>query len=271
MKSIIVEKLKPDFKVVVILTSNEKPENALSLIPGKYACIMPFFAQVAKNGKTAVFSRETYGCPGAKAGLGFGTAYNEALGGYETFGAFFSKGIQSAKDKENYQRICNNAPNNHVKEKLEKGERFHTSYEKAYKWVSEDLPLTDFKEKYVIMKPLEELKENEIPKSVIFTVNPLQLTALITLSGSITEGINEMITPQGAACQMIGNFVFEEDKKENPRAVLGLLDLAARYTVRGIISDNYLNFSTTWNMFLDLEKEAKDGIFESPLWTNFNI
>lgn len=271
MKSIIVEKLKPDFRVVVIVTSDEKPENALSLVPRKYACIMPFFAQVAKNGKTAVFSRETYGCPGAKAGLGFGTAYDKVLDGYETFAAFFSKGMESAKDKKKYQEVCDNAPNNHVKEKLIKGERFHSSYDKGYKWVSEDLPLTDFKEKYVIMKPLEELKKNEIPKAVIFTVNPLQLTALITLAGSIKEGVNEMITPQGAACQMIGNFVFEEGRKKNPRAVLGLLDLAARYTIRGIIPDNYLNFSVPWKMFLDLEEEAKEGIFESPLWTNFNI
>lgn len=268
MKSIIVEKLKPDFKVVAIVTSNEKPENALSLVPGRYACIMPFFAQVAKNGKTAVFTRETYGCPGAKAGLGFGTAYDEAMGGYESFAAFFSKGIESAKDKEKYQNVCDNAPNAHVKEKLVKGERFHTSYEKAYKWVSEDIPLTDFQEEYVIMKPLEELKEGEIPKSIIFTVNPLQLTALITLAGAIKDGVNEMITPQGAACQMFGNFVFEEGRKENPRAVLGNIDLAARQTIRGIIPDNYLNYSVPWKMFLDLEEEAKEGIFDSPLWTN---
>lgn len=267
MKSIIVDEIKPQFNTVVILTSNERPEDAIQPVKGKYTCIMPFFAQVAKNGKTAVFDRETYGCSGAKAGLGFGTAYDNELGGYDTFAAFFSKGIESAKDKEKYQAMADKM-NVHVREKLIKGERFHTSFEKAYKWVSEDLPLTNFEEKYVIMKPLSELKENEIPKSVIFTVNALQLTALMTLAGSIKEGVNSTITPQGAACQMIGSFVFNEGRKENQSAVLGMLDLAARKTIRTVIPDDYLNYSVPWKLFLELEEEAKDGIFKSPLWTH---
>ena len=112
--------------------------------------------------------------------------------------------------------------------KVCEGERFHCSKEKAYKWITKDLPIYDFPERYRIIKPLKEVTDAEIPESVIFTVDPIQLTALMTLAGSIREGINDTVTPQGAACQMIGAYVFNEAQSHDPRAVLGMIDLAAR-------------------------------------------
>ncbi|WFD09545.1 DUF169 domain-containing protein [Tepidibacter hydrothermalis] len=265
MKSKIVNALKPELETIALLRSNTKPEGAIQPTPGKYVCIMSLFAQVATKGKVVVFDRDTYGCPGAKAGLGFGSAYGEAMGGYDTFAAFFSKGLEDAKDKDKYLEISNNA-NVHVRKKLIEGERFHTSREKAYKWITQDLPLYDFPEKYVILKPLKDVTEDEKPQSIIFTVNPIQLTALMTLTGSIREGVNDTITPQGAACQMIGSFVFKEMESDNPRAVLGMIDLAARKTVRNILPDNVLTYAVPWKLFLDLEEEAEEGIFKSPLW-----
>ena len=267
MESVIVNELKSEFNAVVLLKSNSKPKSAMQAKSGMYFCIMSLFAQSVTKGKTIVFDRETYGCPGACAGLGFGTAYDKAMGGYEAFSAFFSKGLEDAEDKDEYKAVAEKMPP-HVKKKLIEGERFHCSKEKAYKWISQDLPLFDFTEKYRVIKPLSELQEGEIPESVIFTVNPVQLTALITLAGSIREGVNDTITPQGAACQMIGNFVFNEAESENPRAVLGLLDLAARHTVQKILPDNILTYAVPWKLFKALEEEAKVGIFKSPLWTN---
>ncbi|GAA0180363.1 DUF169 domain-containing protein [Clostridium sediminicola] len=265
MKSIIVEELKSKLNAVALLRSNEKPEECIQPLPGKHVCIMSFYAQVATKGKVAAFSRETYGCSGARAGLGFGSAYGEEMGGYDTFAAFFSKGIKDAKDKDKYQEIADGT-NPFVRRKLILGERFHTSREKAYKWITKDLPIYDFPEKYVILKPLKDVKDDETPQCVIFNVNPIQLTALMTLSGSIREGINDTVTPQGAACQMIGAYVFKESESKYPRAVLGLIDLAARKNVRSILSDDILTYAVPWRLFLDLEEEAKEGIFKSPLW-----
>lgn len=272
MESLIVDNLKPDFQTVVLLKSEGKPPEAIQAKKGVYFCIMSLFAQCVTKGKTIVFDRETYGCSGACAGLGFGTAYDTALGGYETFASFFSKGLEVAENKEEYRTLAEKMPP-HVQEKLIKGERFHCTKEKAHKWISKDLPLFNFPERYRIMKPLSKLKEGEIPESVIFTVDPIQLTTLITLTGSIQDGINETITPQGAACQMIGNYVFNEAKKENPKAVLGLLDLAARYTIQKVLPNNVLTYAIPWKLFLKLEEEAMYGIFKSPLWKNleYNI
>ena len=73
MKSITAEKLGLAHEPVAVLWSNTKPEGALQIKPHGQTCIMPFFAQVATKGKTAVFDRESYGCPGAGPGLGSGT------------------------------------------------------------------------------------------------------------------------------------------------------------------------------------------------------
>lgn len=267
MESIIAQKLNPALHPVVLLKSDLKPEKALQPKSGKYLCIMSLFAQSVAKGKTVVFDRETYACPGACAGLGFGTAYDKALGGYDTFSAFFSKGIEDAEDPEKYREFAEKMPA-HITKKLIQGERFHCNREKALKWISEELPLFDFPETYRIIKPLSELQEGETPLSVIFTVNPMHLTTLITLNGAINEGINETVTPQGAACQMIGNYVFNEAKKENPKAVMGLLDLAARHNVKNVLPEDVLTYAMPWEVFLEMEKEAETGIFESPLWLN---
>lgn len=207
MKSRITEELKTEFHPVVLLKSNEKPEGARQAKPDTYYCIMSMFVQATKNGRTIVFDRKTYGCPGARAGLGFGTDYDKVMGGYPTFSAFFSKGLEDAEDKEAYKGFADKM-NPHVRNKLIEGERFHANREKALKWISKELPVYDFPEKYRILKPLAELDEGEIPESAIFTVNPLLLTALITLAGSIRSGINSMVNSPRSSMPNAGCLCF---------------------------------------------------------------
>ncbi len=265
MNSNIVNKLKPALETVVLLRSEEKPTHATQASPGKYYCVMSLFAQAVTQGKTVVFDRDTYGCPGACAGLGFGTAYDKALGGLETFSAFFAKGLEDASDKETYKAMAEKT-NPHVRRKLLEGERLYCSKERALTWITQDLPVYDFPEAYRVIKPLAELTKDETPDSVIFTVNPIQLSALITLTGSIRDGVNDTVTPQGGACQMLGAYVYKEAESKDPRAVLGMIDLAARINVRKILPDTVLTYAVPWTLFLRLEKEAEEGIFNSPLW-----
>ncbi len=112
MKSITAEKLRLDHEPVAILWSNTKPEGALQIKPHGQTCIMPFFAQVVTKGKTAVFDRETCGCPGARAGLGFGNGYYDAFGGagVEFMSAFFVKGQRAARTRRPIARPCSIFP-----------------------------------------------------------------------------------------------------------------------------------------------------------------
>lgn len=265
MESVIDKNLGGKFRPIVMLHSDEKPDSAIQPKPGSHGCIMPYIAQVIAHGKIAVFDRDTCCCTGAVAGLGFGNGYSVTADHLDIFSAFFSKGLSVAKDREKYQAFVEKV-NPREQRKFIEGERFFTSPERACRWITEELPIYNFPERYAIFKPLSHLIASEIPQAVTFTVNPLELTALITLAGSIHNGINMTITPQSAACQMLGAQVFRQAESERPCAVLGFLDLAARLFTRKMIPDEYFTYSVPWKLYLQLEEEAQDGIFCSPIW-----
>ena len=52
-----------------------------------------------------------------------------------------------------------------------------------------------------------------------------------------------------AACQQIGAFVYDEAKKEHPRAVLGYTDLAARANVGKTIPGNMFTFAVPFSLY----------------------
>lgn len=267
MRSIIAEKAHLTYKPVAVLWSDTKPEGALQIKPGAQTCIMPFFAQVLTRGKTAVFDRESFGCPGARAGLGFGNGYPDAFygAGVEFMSAFFSRGAESSSNREAFCAIANRIPERDRAKFLE-GERLHRSAAKAKRWMTEDLPITDIQERYVIFTPLDEVKGGERPVVVVFAADPLQLTGLITLVGAVREGIDPVLVPPMAACQQIGAYVYDQAKKEHPRAVLGYTDLSARENVGKTIPEHMFTFAVPFSLFEEMEYEAKDGVFDSPIW-----
>jgi hypothetical protein len=60
--------------------------------------------------------------------------------------------------------------------------------------------------------------------------------------------------------------VYDEAKKENPRAVLGYTDLAARENVGKMIPAHMFTFAVPFSLFAEMEEEAKDGVFDGPIW-----
>ena len=267
MKSITAEKLLLDYEPVAILWSDTRPEGALQIKPHVQTCIMPFFAQVVTKGKTVVFDRETYGCPGARAGLGFGNGYYDAFGGagIDFMAAFFVKGAESSKDLDSYCATVQHIPGRE-RAKFMQGERLHTNTEKAKRFMTVDLPITDIAERYVIFTPLARVKPGEHPVVVVFVANPLQISGLVTLVGAIREGTDPVRVPPMAACQQIGAFVYDEAKKERPRAVLGYTDLAARANVGRTLPGNMFTFAVPFSLYEEMEVEAKDGVFDGPIW-----
>ncbi|ACL17756.1 DUF169 domain-containing protein [Methanosphaerula palustris] len=267
MKSITAERLRPDFEPVALLWSDTKPDGALQIKPHAQTCIMPFFAQVVTKGKTAVFDRDTCGCPGARAGLGFGNGYYDAFSGAGTafMAAFFVKGAESSRDPDAYCAIVQHVPKKE-QAKFIRGERLHSSTEKAERFMTRDLPITDIAERYVIVTPLSQVKPGERPVVVIFVANPLQIAGLVTLVGAIREGTDPVRVPPMAACQQIGAFVYDEAKMEHPRAVLGYTDLAARANVGAALPEHMFTFAVPFSLFMEMEEEAEDGVFDGPIW-----
>lgn len=267
VKSSIADKLRLDHEPVAILWSNTKPDGALQIKPHGFGCIMPLFAHVAMKGKTAVFDRETCGCPGARAGLGFGNGYYDAFGGagIEFMASFFVKGKESSTNPEAYCAVVQHIPERE-REKFLHGERLHRNTEKAKRFMTADLPITDIAEKYVIFTPLSKVKPGERPVVVVFVADPLQIAGLVTLVGAIREGTDPVRVPPMAACQQIGAFAYEEAKEEHPRAVLGYTDLSARENVGTTIPANMFTFAVPFSLFEEMEDEAEDGVFDGPIW-----
>ncbi|HVP95135.1 MAG TPA: DUF169 domain-containing protein [Methanoregulaceae archaeon] len=267
MKSLIAEKCCLDYGPVGIVWSDTKPDNPLQLKKGANLCIMYLFAQVVTNRRTAVFDRTTCGCPGAVAGLGFGTGYPDAFGGAGIgfMSCFFSKGLKSSKDRKKYSDIVRRVPERE-RDKFLSGERFHRNPEKAARWMEHDLPKTDIRENYVLFIPLEAVHAPDTPIVVVFVADALQLSGLVTLAGAVIDGIDPVIVPPGAACQQIGAYAYDQARSDNPRAVLGYTDLSARYSIGHILNNRYLTLALPYSLYLRMEEEAIDGVFDGPLW-----
>ncbi|RLI79431.1 hypothetical protein DRP05_04010 [Archaeoglobales archaeon] len=263
MESKIAKALKLKYEPVAILWSDEKPENAIQFKKQRWGCVMWMFARAAK-GKTAVFDRETFGCPGGGVGLGFGNQYLNFIGGMEGFCHFLSTGYgQWEGGKDLIERLSGEVGKDRF-EKLMYGERYVKSPELVKKFV-EQLPIIDIPNRYVIFKPLSKVEEE--PKVIVFVANPHQLSALIILANYGRETVDNVVVPMGAGCQQIGIYAYREAKSKNPKAVIGMTDLDARLNVRRQLGDDVFTFAVPYNMFEEMENNVEGSFLEVGTWT----
>ena len=270
MESRVAKELGGAFLPIVFLRTDICPTNAISPKEGaRRGCVMGFISHVIRDRKTAVFTRETCLCAGATAGLCFGNGYAGAVGGVDTFAAFFSYGLESAKDPETYQKFCERMPENSRRKYLE-GERMHVDRETARRFIDDEITaIPPISGKYAVFKPLEDLMEGEIPVSVIFTVNPEELAALMHVAGSLPGGNGLFASSRISACQALGSKVLQESKKDVPNGVLGMMDLAGRGHCRNVIPNEYMTYAVPWEMFLAMEKVASKSFFQTMIWEKF--
>ena len=263
MQSNISEKLKMKFPPIVLLKSDNAPENYIG--PKKGGCVMSFIAQTISKRTTSCFSRKDVSCGGLPVAFGWGSGFqNDAMMDFQA--TFLSCGVESAPDKESYQQRIDAMPK-HSREMFIEGERIYSDFDTAKECI-QNRPVYD-DDKYVIFKGIENLEDDEIPKSVIFTVNPMELTALIQINSSFRVEDNYILTPQASACQAIGCFVFRENESDNPKPVLGPIDFAGRRKMKHFIPDEYLNLSMPWKLFLKLEELSHKSVLQSHLLKKF--
>ena len=235
MESCLIKALNLRYEAVAVLLSNEKPKQAIQSKEGNWSCIIPLFIAAAR-GKTTAFERKTTGCIGGKVGLGFGK-YQNYPDGIEYF---LTIGKNGEFEGEGY------------KKDPELGREF-----------IECLPITDISYQYVIFKPLSQLDiTKEKPEIIVFYVNNDQLSALTVLANYYRPGIENVIMPFGSGCQSIFLLPYNETKKENPRAVVGLTDI----TVRPMVDPDMLSFSVPYAMFLDMERNVSESFMGKSSW-----
>ena len=270
MESKIAQALKLKYQPVAVILTDEKPETALQFAKGRWGCVMQMLAASAK-GKTAVFDRESYGCMGGAVGLGFGNMYERWPGGIECFYNFLSVGnaanLPEAKARELAAKLSGRISKEGLDDFLY-GERYVKTPELTGKFVA-NLPIIDLPQKYVLFKPLKEIKSQyEQPELMVMIANPDQISALTVLYNYDTESdrLSNVIVPAGAGCHQIGIIPLNEARSENPRAVLGLTDISARNTIKNSLGHEFLTFTVAFRMFLRMEANVEGSFLERDSW-----
>ena len=268
MESTIVKNLQPEFDPVAVVWSNTIPDDAVQYKKGKFGCILYLFAEAARRSKVAGGNRETITCNGGRGALGLGVDFDASDEQLDRYTAVFSKGLKSASNPEAYQAQIEAAPKN-WKSMLELGERRHCSAELAKEWILHGLPRFDIPYEYVLFKPLSLTDSDENIRAVIFPVNPVELSGLVTLAGSVMPGTDSVRVPQGACCNSISAFAYAEAESTAPKAVMGMLGAEGREVMRRRFRDDILALTLPMPLFLRMEQEADDCIFQIPSWEEF--
>ena len=265
MQSIISEELDMKFPPIVLLKSDTKPKDAIGPKTENGGCVMSFVAQTIAKRKTTYFGREHITCGGISVGFGWGSGMaNEDAIDFQA--SFLSLGVESAPNREKYEERLEQMAKP-TREMFRHGERIYCDFDTAKKGIK-SRPVYDASQ-YVIFKGLENLEDGEIPKSVIFTVNPIELTALIQINSSFRDNNACILTPQASACQAIGNFVFREAESDDPKPILGPIDFAGRSKMKHFLPNDYLTVSMPWELFLKLEEVGKNSVLQTDLWKKY--
>lgn len=185
--------------------------------PRGYTCM---FAQLAKvhHGECVAFDKDNLGCWGAIENL-FGGPFIED--------ATVRLLVEIEKFKANREQVL--ALNNINPKATPRG-------------------------KYVIFKPFKSLTEDDKPEIFCIFAKPDVIAALHTLVSFDNTRIDNVIVPFGSGCEQAIKFAFSEANKENPRAVLGGMDVAMRGCMKQEMQIFSFAASTFYNMVGNMDK-----------------
>lgn len=266
MDSAIMRNFKPEFEPVAVVWSDTCPDDAFQFKTGRFGCTLFLFAEASRRGKIAAGSRESVLCPGGRAALGLGVDFDASEAVLDHHAALFSKGPASARDRAAYEKIMEDAPRS-WHDLYAYGERRHSSGDLAREWILHGVPRYDIPHEYVLFKPLSRAEADEDIRAVVFPVNPVELSGLVTLAGSVMSGTDPVQVPQGTDCMSLAAFAYAQAESENPRAVLGMMGLDGREMMRKRFRDDTLTLTLPMPLFERMEAEADDSVFQLPSWT----
>jgi hypothetical protein len=83
------------------------------------------------------------------------------------------------------------------------------------------------------------------------------------------QGTDSVRVPQGACCNSVTAFAYAEAESTAPKAVMGMLGVEGRNVMRRRFRDDILTLTLPVPLFLRMEQEADDCIFQIPSWKKF--
>ncbi len=243
MDSRLVDALGLRLDPVAVILTDERPEGALQFKEGRWGCVASTMIACAK-GRTAVFDRETFGCPGGGTGLGFGDQYEKC--GLPLHD-LLSNGNEEAGAASGSRRMA-------------EGEHYFKTPDVVDRWLSV-MPMTEVPAEFVVFKPFGLLGADEKPEVLVFLVNADQLSALVVMSDYARGCGDSVIARFGAACQSI-LWAYEEARRAEPRAVIGFFDISRRKSVDA----GTLSLTVPWTLFEQMEANVAGSFLETREW-----
>jgi uncharacterized protein (DUF169 family) len=243
MQCRLAEALGVKHAPVAIILTDQRPTEGTQFKPGSMGCVASMLLTAAK-GRTVFFDRDTFGCPGGGAGLGFGDCY--ARMGFPIEQLLSTGGTAQLASGQAYD--------------MGEGERFHRTPAITRRWLGE-FPFRQIETAYVVAKPLADAGTDEAVALVYWLVNPDQLAALVTLAGFERGSVDTATAPWGAACQAIA-YAYAEAARPEPRGVIGFFDISRRHQVDREI----LSFTAPYALHREMEAAAPDSFLETEAW-----
>lgn len=243
MQSPLADALGVKIAPVAILLTDERPKDGLQFKPGRFGCVASMLLGAAR-GKTVFFDRDTFGCPGGGAGLGFGDCYERM--GFPIERLLSTGGTAQLPNGQDYD--------------MHEGERFHRTPEITQRWLAK-FPFRQIQTAFVVAKPLAETHADDAIVLVHWHVNPDQLAALVTLAGFERGAVETATAPWGAACQAIA-YAYAEIERPQPRGVIGFFDISRRHQVDREI----LSFTAPYALHKEMEAAVPDSFFATEAW-----
>jgi uncharacterized protein (DUF169 family) len=243
MLSPLADALGVKIAPVAIILTDQRPDDATQFKPGRMGCVASMLLTAAK-GRTVFFDKDTFGCPGGGAGLGFGDCYTRM--GFPIERLLSTGGTAQLGNGQVYD--------------MREGERFHRSPEVTRRWLAE-YPFRQIPTAYVVVKPLADTAADEGIALVHWHVNPDQLSALVTLAGFERGTVETATAPWGAACQAVA-YAYAEAERPHPRGVIGLFDISRRHQV----DRDILSFTAPYALHREMEAAVPDSFFITEAW-----
>jgi len=116
--------------------------------------------------------------------------------------------------------------------------------------------------KYLVLKRWDSLVETDRPEAVVFFAKPDVLSGLFTLANYEETDPFGVIAPFSAGCGTVIQYPFLENRKENPRCVLGMFDVSARPCVQA----DELTFAAPMKKFTSMIGNLEESFVITRSW-----
>ncbi|MDR1079943.1 MAG: DUF169 domain-containing protein [Deltaproteobacteria bacterium] len=266
------ETLELTYPVLGLWYEESVPPNAATVIEGRSraavrGCAL-FLVARAFKGDMVAFTPESGICPGASIGLGLPPnpcAYFP--GGHEALLRYMSDGNESSPEgrAEAVRLRAEGIREAVVMEYLE-GEGFKKDPVLADDYHRISYPPLKPETGVVVLRPIVTGDLERPPKVALMLADALQLSALVVLANFARPGVDNVRIPLAPGCSSLAAIPLHEAGMENPKAVVGLVDLAARRHMGRILKRMYLSMSVPWSLYTEMEKNVDSSFLSRSFW-----